>query len=59
MTDDQRLIIELTYLLGLALGALEVIKLSPHDFNPDGITFVTNELRRYTEPTITLGELDD
>lgn len=45
MSDEQKRIIQLTSALGLALGALEVINLSPYNFNQDGVVFVIKKLK--------------
>ena len=50
MSEEQKKILKLTSALGLALGALEVINLSPHDFNKDGVLFVIAKIKE------TLGE---
>lgn len=52
-------IIELTRGIGLALGALETVKLCPYDFNQDGIVNVIKELRKICdEPNHTQGEIE-
>lgn len=45
MTDEQKRILELTTALGLALGALELIGLSPDDFNKDGVVYVIKKIK--------------
>lgn len=54
MTEEQKRIIELTYAVGLALGALELINLSPYDFNKDGVLHVIKQLRAINQPTIMI-----
>lgn len=49
MSKEQKRILDLTRLLGLALGALEVIRLTPYDFNQDGVAFVIDQLKRGLE----------
>lgn len=46
MSDEQKRIIELSSAIGLALGALEVVNLSPHSFNSDGIKMVIKKLKQ-------------
>ena len=38
-------IIELESALGMAIGALEVVRLCPYDFNQDGVRMVLERLR--------------
>lgn len=52
MTKEQLEINRLNYALGLALGALETINVSPYDFNKDGLLLVIKKLRAFTEPII-------
>lgn len=52
MSDEQKRICELTYALGLATGALELINLVPYDFNKDGVAMVLKKLKTLTEAAI-------
>lgn len=45
MSDEQKEIIELNRLLGLALGALEVIQISPLSFNSEGVKYVIDTIK--------------
>lgn len=49
MSDDQKTIQQLTYALGLAIGALETVRLCPYDFNQDGIENVLKRLKQIVE----------
>lgn len=48
MTDQELLLrmIELERALALAIGALSIIKLTPHDFNQEGVAIVLEELNK-------------
>jgi hypothetical protein len=52
MDDQQKKIIELVATLGLALGALEVIRTSPKAFNVEGIETVVKTIQGVLERTI-------
>jgi len=41
-------VIELEAAVGLAIGALEIIKLTPHDFNHEGVGIVLAKLKKVT-----------
>lgn len=56
MSEEQRKIVELSYYLGLAIGALETINTSPYDFNKDGLVNVLNKLKTYIEPKVFIEE---
>lgn len=51
MSEEQKRILELTSALGMALGALELVNLSPYDFNKDGIVWVIAKLKAVVEQT--------
>lgn len=54
MNEEQQRIIALTYNLGLALGALKTIKLTPYEFNIDGLNSIIERLENFLEkPTTT------
>lgn len=50
--DEQSKIQQLSYALGLAIGALETINTTPYDFNKDGLDNVLKRLKLMAEPTI-------
>lgn len=49
MSDEQRKIQQLTYALGLAIGALETVNLVPYDFNKGGVENVLRRIKEITE----------
>lgn len=50
MSEEQKRVVDLIHLLGLALGALEVIRIMPYDFNHDGLEIIINRLRSGLDP---------
>lgn len=45
MSEEQEKITKLCTMLGMALGALEIIEGSPHNFNSDGLKLVIKNIR--------------
>lgn len=43
--DDKQRIANLTYALGIAIGALEVIQICPHHMNQEGVGHVLKRLK--------------
>jgi hypothetical protein len=58
VSEEQQIIVNLNRLLGLALGALETVRLCPYDFNQDGVARVIKEIRQAFEPVIVVGDID-
>lgn len=54
MTEEQSRIVALTYNLGLALGALELINVSPYNFNKDGLEEVIKRLKIFLDVPIII-----
>ncbi len=42
-------LMKLNQALGLALGALEVVRLCPYDFNQDGVKYVIDKIKELIE----------
>jgi hypothetical protein len=45
VSEEQKLNLKLMRAIGLALGALQVISISPDDFDPEGLVWVIEQLR--------------
>lgn len=56
--NDADRIVQLTYALGLAIGALETVNLQPCDFNKDGLANLLQRLKSIAEaPRVIMGPM--